>query len=103
MARTTVKAIYNNIQESNKLIEQILLSHNYKLKEENGENVWKCGNGFWTAMKYVKIEVLENNEIEISGWIRPALGSEQDLSGFVGALPKNQVKKVIEEIKAAIV
>lgn len=103
MARTTVKAVCSNPQEANVKIKQILLAHNYKLKEENGETVWKCGVGFWTAMKYMKIEFHENNEIEISGWIRAALGTEQDLSGFVGAIPKKQVMKVIEEIQKAIV
>ncbi len=103
MSRTTIKAACYNPHEVNQSIEKILLSHNYKLVDENGENVWKCGVGFLTAMKYIKIEFAENNTIMISGWIRPMFGAEQDLNGFVAALPKKQVLNVIKEIQGVIV
>ncbi len=103
MARTTITTTYSDFQQTNAQIQRILSSHNYKQIDENGEQVWKCGVGFWTAMKYVKIEFGENNALLISGWIRPVLGSEQDLKGVVGALPKKQVLNVIQELQNAIV
>lgn len=103
MARTIFTGTYSDFQQANAQIQQILSSHNYSQIDENGELVWKCGVGFWTAMKYVKIEFGENNTMRISGWIRPVFGSEQDLKGVVGALPKKQVLNVIQELQNAIV
>lgn len=103
MARTTIKVTYTNLRETNQKIANILTSHKYKNIDENNENVWKCGVGFWTAMKYIKIEFAENNTLLISGWIRAVAGAEQDLAGFVGAVPKKQVMNVIEQIQSAVV
>lgn len=103
MSRTTINLNCNNPQETNRKIEQILLSNGYKSKNENGENVWKCGMGFLTAMKYIKVEFSDNNTLLLSGWIRAIAGSEQDLTGFVAAIPKKQILNVIKEIQSVIV
>ena len=58
--------------------------------------------GFWTAMKYIKVEFSDSNTLVISGWIRAVAGSEQDLHGFVAGLPKKQVMNVIEELQRCI-
>lgn len=102
MARTTIKITCSNIQMVNRKIEMILLSHKYRLINENGEKVWKRGVGFWTAMKYIKVEFSMNNTVVLYGWIRPFAGSEQDLNGVVGAIPKKKVMNVIREIQNAI-
>lgn len=93
---------YTDARQTNQTIERILRSRNYKYICENGENVWKCGVGFWTAMKYIKVEFWDNNTLAISGWIRAVAGSEQDLQGFVAGLPKKQVMNVIEELQHCI-
>lgn len=103
MSRTTIRNTYKDLQATNQGIEKVLLSHNYKNINENGENVWKNGIGFWTAMKYIKIEYADASTVVISGWIRPMGGSDMNLEGFVGAIPKKQVMNVIKEIQAAIV
>ena len=102
MARTTIKIKYTDPKQANQTIERILSSHNYKHICENGENVWKCGVGFWTAMKYIKIEFADNNTVLVSGWIRAVAGSEQDLNGFAGGLPKKQIMNVIQELQQYI-
>ena len=102
MARTTIKIKYTDAQQANQTVERILSSRNYKSICENGEHVWKCGNGFWTAMKYIKVEFSDQNTLMISGWIRAIAGSEQDLQGFAGGLPKRQVMNVIEELQRYI-
>ena len=103
MSRTTIEVKCNNPTESYNRIGKVLESHNYKNISENNENVWKNGVGFLTAMKYIKVEVASNNTIVVSGWIRAVAGSEQDLNGFVGAIPKKQVMDVIKEIQSAVV
>ncbi len=102
MARTIVKITYTDLATSTEKIYGILRSHRYKNITENGEDVWKCGVGFWTAMKYIKVEISSDNTLIISGWIRPMGGGEQNLEGFIAALPKNQVLKVIKEIQSMI-
>lgn len=102
MARTTIKAKYTNFDGLQNRLSSLLQSKGYKNINENNENIWKCGMGFWTAIKYVKIEFAENNTLLISGWIRPMAGREQDLNGIVGALPKKQVMNVIREMQVLI-
>lgn len=102
MARTTIKVTYTNFDGLQNNLSALLKSKGYKNISENNENVWKCGIGFLTAIKYIKFEFAENNTIIISGWIRPAFGNEQDLEGFVGALPKKQVMNVIQKMKELI-
>lgn len=102
MARTVINFQYNNGQGLYERIAYFLQQKGYKNIIENNENVWKCGVGFWTAMKYIKIEFAPNNIMVVSGWIRPIAGSEQDLNGFVAAIPKKQVMNVIREMQTLI-
>ena len=106
MARTVVKVPYqgdfNNIKL---LIEQTISSDGFELKDYNGEKVWKKGVGALTAMKYLKFAYTEN-EIEMSAWIQVGLGSvggsEKNLDGFVGALPKKQLKTTLDKLTELI-
>ena len=102
MARSTFQIQYSNPNGLMEYLSSLLQSKGYKYITENNEYVWKCGVGFWTAMKYIKIEFAPNNIMLVSGWIRPMLGSEQDLNGMVGALPKKQVMNVIQQIQNTI-
>ncbi len=72
-------------------------------KIKTGESVWKNGTGLMTAMKFIKVEYAQNN-ITISAWVQTGVGNvggnEMDLTGFVAAIPKKQLLKVIEEIKS---
>ena len=102
MSRTVVNMNYRNFQGLQERIFGLLQSRGYKNIIENNENVWKCGVGFWTAMKYVKIEYAPNNTLVVSGWIRPVMGSEKDLSGTVGLVPKKQVMNLISEIQTLL-
>ena len=102
MARTTIEIYCADVESAKQEVTKILTANNYKPIKENGENVWKCGVGFWTAMKYIKIEFIENNTVYISGWVRAMIGSEMDLDGFAAIIPKKQVSSVIDKIKYTI-
>lgn len=99
MARTIVEVSYFNFEEMQNKIFKLFQMNGYKNIIENNENVWKCGVGFLTAMKYIKIEFASNNTLIISGWIRPVLGKEQNLEGTVCCVPKRQVMKIINQIQ----
>ena len=99
MARSTFTLKYTSFEGLYDRIAVLLMSKGYKNITENNENVWKCGIGFWTAMKYIKLEFAPNNTLVVSGWIRAVIGSEMDLNGMAGGLPKKQVLNVIREIQ----
>ena len=101
--RTTVKAACSHIEETQRKVSDFLRKKGYKSITEHGENVWKCGVGFLTAMKYIKIEFEGNNTMLISGWVRVICGNEQDLKGaFVCVVPKKQVLDVITELQSCV-
>lgn len=101
MPRTIIQAPCKDLQRANQIAQNILTANKYQRITENGEQVWKCGKGFWTAAKYIKVEFSGSNSAVLSGWIHPWDG-EQDLSGIVGAPLKRQVMKVLQEIQNAI-
>ena len=102
MSRSCYSFFYTSFDQAKRIIETELKSDGYKNVNENGENVWKNGMGFLTAMKYIKIEFVENRKVNIYGWVRPMASPEQNLDGIVGALPKKQVLKTINKIGNAI-
>ncbi len=102
MARTVMQFSCSNAQLAAQKISTILAANNYKPIIEKGENVWKCGVGFWTAMKYVKFEFASENTVVVSGWIRAVIGGECDLNGTAGMIPKKQVLKILNQIQTAI-
>ena len=103
MARTKIRIQYTDPQIANQKAGNILSLNGYKLINENGENVWTCGMGLLAAVKYVKIEFNNDNTLTLSGWIKTTVpAEEQDLNGFVGAIPKKQVKNILKEIQSAI-
>ena len=102
MARTVVEMKYTEFDGLMDQISAILQKRKYKNITQNNENVWKCGVGFWTAMKYIKIEFGENQTLIISGWVRAVMGKEQDLEGVYAAIPKKQVMNAIKEIQAIV-
>ncbi len=90
------------IKVNGKNTEEFIISrlndNGYYLVTENNEEVYKKGVGFWTAIKYIKVEVVALDTINLYGFIRPAFGNEQNLNGFVGCVPKKQVSDLINKI-----
>ena len=106
MARTCVVVPYSiPFPTVKSTIEQILTKEGFKLKDYNGELVYKKGTGFATAMQYLKVDYTES-EIYIFGWIQMGLGSiggkEHDLTGMMAKLPKSNLQKRIDLIAQTI-
>ena len=117
MARTTIVTQFNcKFEQAENIINNILSKNGFKQTTitvsythlratiNSGENVWKKGTGFLTAMQFIKID-FSSNEFTISAWVQAGLGSvggnEMDLTGVVAAIPKKQLLNVIEQIKKA--
>ena len=103
MSRTTYVFPYTDADVCEKNIKAILAQEKYEYIFEKDEYVWKCGNGTWAAIKYIKYEFVDANTLHLSGWVRSDVGGELNLDGILGGLPKKQVRAVINRIKAAIV
>ena len=107
MARSSYQATYTcSFEQAKRTVEEILARRNYKpYALKTGENVFKCGVGMMTAMKYIKPEYADGS-VTLYGWVQAGLGSvggsEMGLEGFVAIVPKKQVKSCIDEIIKAL-
>lgn len=69
-----------------------------------GEMVWKKGIGMLTAPQFIKIQYA-NGWVHVEAWLKWAIlpgvySGEMGLDGFVGALPKSQLKQRVETLMA---
>ena len=102
MARTTFIVNCKSKAYAESVIKNILAREGFNLILENNEAVWKCGNGHWVSMKYLKFNFVDNTTLHITGWVKSTIGPEQNLDGVIGGLPKKQLLKLIQGIRAAI-
>ncbi|WP_458404764.1 hypothetical protein [Methanobrevibacter sp.] len=99
MSRTIIQLECDNPNESEKVIKKILSSYNYELKDNNGEEVYQCGIGFFTAPKFIKYS-FNGNVVTLEGWVRAfAFGGESELKGFMASMPKKSCRKTLEDIQ----
>ena len=99
--RTIIKEKHNKNQEQLEIaIMKILAYEGYQPVVYKGENVFKKGDGFWTAEEYIKTEY-SGDDITISGWVL-FYGKERELKGFVGCVPKKDCRKSIDKILAVV-
>lgn len=107
MPRSSFTIKHNNdFKTTESIIANILVSSGFKEKDYNGERVWKKGTGLMTAMQYIKIEYSENT-VDIQAWVQAGMGNvggkEMDLKGFVAAVPKRALMKVVQNIQNALI
>ena len=106
MARTKMNVPFKcDFDDAQKRINRILTGEGFhETTIKTGENVWKKGTGMLTAMQFIKVEFASNQAV-IYAWVQTGIGniggSEMDLKGFVAALPKRMLMKVLEKIKNA--
>lgn len=86
-------------------IVQLLSSKGYEqttyTKNNGPEIVWKWGDGFFTSLRYIKLDY-QPQELIISAWFAANSGillqTETSLEGKLGIIPKRGTKKVVDEI-----
>lgn len=102
MSRSKYQLNCADAQTACNAICNILNANGYKFAKRGAENVWKKG-GFWTAGKYFRLDIANPNLVVLSVWIDAFGLSEQPIdNGFVGAVPKGEVKKVLNQIFATV-
>ena len=99
MSRTVINLVCDDPKNSETVIKKILKQYNYVLQENDGEEYYKCGVGFFTAPKFIKY-TFDGNKLTLEGWVRAfAFGGESDLNGFLYAVPKRSCKKTLVDIQ----
>lgn len=104
MARYTVtfKSEYAQEELEDRVAKYLLDKKFRKAIYKDEEGVYKLGSGFWTAPKFVKYSV-EGNEVTLEAWIKAfAIFGESGVTGFVGMVPKRQLKKLVDTIEEII-
>ncbi|MCH5163394.1 MAG: hypothetical protein J1F36_00085 [Clostridiales bacterium] len=89
--------------KAQEIIDNFMREKDYVAIKYGDEDVYKKGSGWWTARKFIKCEICDNNTMIVEGWISAGIGNkpntEIDLNGFYGALPKNAVRGDIAELE----
>lgn len=100
MSRSTFVFPMNSIEKSENFINNFLIAKGYRKSIEPEGIVWKKGNTLLTGEKCMKF-IFGDSDITIDAWIDTGL-TEMGLNGFAGALPKQRMLKMIEQIKLSI-
>lgn len=103
--RTTFEVEYNG-DNAEQIIQKVLNDYGFKPFHYADEDVYRLGNGFWTARKLLRYTILDK-KIVIVAWIAMGMGSRpnQELpldTAFLACIPKKKLRKVVEEVIEAI-
>ncbi|MCH5152188.1 MAG: hypothetical protein J1F65_06005 [Clostridiales bacterium] len=87
-------------------IDVFMKENEYEPLKYNDEDVYKKGNGWWLARRFIKCTINDDNTVLIEGWISQGMGSaastEIALTGFYGAMLKKILIGEIEELRNRI-
>ena len=76
---------------------EFMQSHGFKAVTEGTETVWKKGSGLFSAMQYVRTDIMAT-KIVAQAWVRMAFFSASTLDGFIAGAPKRRLKKTINQL-----
>ncbi len=103
MARTAIEVPMRtqNAQAAFDVIHRIATYNGYQQKIYKNETVWSKGDG--ALMKVMAFTAqYTGRSMVIFGWMDDAITGESDLNGFVACIPKGKMKKLMNEMAAAI-
>ena len=84
------------------IMSDFIQKHGFTLVKINGEMMYQKGKGLLEMPQYFSYRYM-NGVLHIEAWVKFAwlpgvYGKENDMSGFVGTIPKNAYKEDIEEL-----
>lgn len=101
MARYTKILPMTDTQENIQYrVSQYLTAKKYESTTRDGQPVFQKGKGVWVAASFVRL-TFAGGYVRLEAWI-DAMGSEQDLEGFVGAAVKKPLKKIVAELETML-
>lgn len=78
-------------------VHSFLTGKKFKYETVDGQQVFRKGNGFWAAAKFIRI-CYADNHVRLEAWV-DAMGSEMDLEGFAGCAAKKPLKKIVVQVQ----
>lgn len=89
-------------EEIENIVQNNLSKNKYSLIKYGDEDVYKLGNGIWTARKLIKYNI-DDSKVVLECWISMGIGNNPNTEleldeKFVGLLPKRQLKSVVDNI-----
>lgn len=83
-------------------LKEILTAHGFLPVQYGEETVYKLGNGFWTARKFIRYSVFEE-KIVLGAWISIGMGNKPNTeypldNRLTGSFPKKKLKRIVEDI-----
>ncbi len=81
-------------------VHGLLTGKKFKYENVDGQQVFRKGDGFWAAARFIRISY-SGNFVRLEAWV-DAMGSEMDLEGFVGCAAKKPLKKIVAEVEAVL-
>ena len=78
-------------------IQQLVMAKGYKPCVWNHEQVFRKGDGFWTANRFIKIFYFDRY-VQVEAWM-DSMGTETDLDGFYGWAVKGKMRKLVASIE----
>ena len=102
--RTEYVANYNcSVERVRFAINAFMIEKEFEPMQYLDEEVYKKGDGWLMARKFIKCTINDDNTVTIEGWVGTGIGnsvgSEMNLQGFMGAVPKKELTKDIEELR----
>lgn len=102
MSRTVIKFKSTNIDKDEETIRKQLALNHYNQKDMNGEIVYQNGSGALVAPKFIKYSI-QGDTIVFEAWVNNfTFAGESSLEGAIGAYPKGQIRKVLNQILAEL-
>ena len=98
MARyQTIMPLVDSQENSFEKIKSFLLGKKFKYETLDGQQVFRKGDGFWSAAKFIRV-CYAGNYVRLEAWV-DAMNAEMDLEGYVACAAKKPLKKIVEQVE----
>ena len=101
MARyQTIMPLVDSQENSFEKIKSFLLGKKFKYETLDGQQVFRKGDGFWSAAKFIRV-CYAGNYVRLEAWV-DAQGAEMDLEGPVACAAKKPLEKIVYLLRSIL-
>ena len=106
--RTTFQLWYKcDREKAEEVILNFLKEMKFVASKYGDETVYRKGDGWWTARKFITYAITDENVVTVEGWIAAGTGkrpgTETNLhQGIYGGIPRENLKAMIAELETRL-
>lgn len=78
-------------------VHNFLIGKKFKYETVDGQQVFRKGDGFWAAAKFIRV-CYADNHVLLEAWV-DAQGAEMDLNGPIASAAKKPLEKVVVQVQ----